>query len=141
MDVMPSRTEVFLLAEEDRTTIPNGPALLSPDGTRHDLPPKVYELMQYIDSALHQGYALQITPLRQEVPIDQAADAISMAPDELRQYVGDGEIPFRSSEYVDWVKLSDVLAFKRRLQAQREEALQALADEEPWDDDEPRADQ
>lgn len=137
MDVMPSRTEVFLLAEEDRTVVPNGPALLTPDGTRHDLPPKVYEIMQFVEDALKQGYALQITPLRQEVPIDQAADAISMSPDELRQYVGQGEIPFRSTKYVDWVKLSDVLAFDARLQAQREEALQAMADEEPWDDESP----
>lgn len=135
MDVMPSRTEVFLLAEEDRNLVPGGPALIGPDATRHELPPKVYELMEFVEAALRQGYALQITPLRQEVPIDQAADAISMSSDELRQYVGKGEIPFRSSEYVDWVKLSDVLAFKSRLQAQREEALQALADEEPWDDE------
>lgn len=139
MDVMPSRTEVFLLAEEDRTVVPNGPALLTPDGTRHNLPPKVYELMQYIESALQQGYALQITPLRQELPVDEAADAISMSRRQFRQFVGKGEIPFRSSQYVDWVRLSDVLAFDARLRAQREEALQALADEEPWDDDEPTA--
>lgn len=134
---MPSRTEVFLLAKEDRNVVPGGPALISPDGTRHDVPPKVHEVMEFVEAALRQGYALQITPLREEVPVDQAADAISMSRRQFRQFVGKGEIPFRSSEYVDWVKLSDVLAFDARLRAQREEALQALADEEPWDDEPP----
>ncbi|WBQ01829.1 hypothetical protein [Kribbella sp. CA-293567] len=137
MDVMPSRTEVFLLTEDERDLVRDGAALVSPDGTRQDIPPKVHEVMAFVEAALRQGYALQITPLRQEVPVDQAADAISMSRRQFRQHVGKGEIPFRTSEYVDWVKLSDVLAFDARLKAQREEALQALADEEPWDDEPP----
>jgi hypothetical protein len=135
MDVMPSRTEVFLLADDERDLVPGGPALVGADGSRQDIPPKVHEVMAYVEAALRQGYALQITPLRQEVPVDQAADAISMTRRQFRQHVGKGEIPFRTSEHVDWVRLSDVLTFDARLKAQREEALQALADEEPWDDD------
>ena len=135
MDVMPSRPEVFLLADSDRQIAPGGPALVGSDGVRRDIPLKVYEVMQFVEAALVKGYGLQITPLRQELPVDQAADAIQMDRDELRQYVGKGEIPFRSSQYVDWVKLSDVLALDARIQAQRDEALQELANEEPWDDD------
>jgi hypothetical protein len=138
MDVMPGRTEVFLLGEGDRDLVAGGPALIGPDGTRREIPPKVYEVMEFVEAALRQGYALQITPLRQELPVDEAADAISMSRKQFRQFVGKGAIPFRSSEYVDWVRLSDVLAFDARLQAQREEALQALADEEPWDDETPK---
>ena len=132
---MPSRPEVFLLADSDRQIAPGGPALVGSDGVRRDIPLKVYEVMQFVEAALVKGYGLQITPLRQELPVDQAADAIQMDRDELRQYVGKGEIPFRSSQYVDWVKLSDVLALDARIQAQRDEALQELANEEPWDDD------
>jgi hypothetical protein len=136
MDVTPSRPKVFLLTEQDRNLVANGPALTDPSGARHEIPPKVYEAMAYVEAILREGYAVQITPLRQELPVDEAADAISMSRKQFRQFVGKGAIPFRSSEYVDWVKLSDVLAFDARLQAQREEALQALADEEPWEDDE-----
>lgn len=118
--------------------VPGGPALVGADGSRRDLPPKVYEVMAFVEEALRQGYALQVTPLRQEVPVDEAADAISMSRKQFRQIVGKGEIPFRSSQYVDWVKLSDVLAFDARRKAQREEALQALADEEPWDQEPPK---
>jgi hypothetical protein len=134
MDVMPSRPTVFMLSDPDRKLVHGGPALVGPDGSRREVPPKVYEAMQFVEAALAKGLAVQITPLRHELPIDEAAGAIEMTRDELRHYVNKGEIPFRSTEYVDWVNLADVLAFDARLRAQREEGLQALADEEPWDE-------
>jgi hypothetical protein len=133
MDVMPSRPEIFLLTESDRVLVPDGPALVGPDGVRRDIPPKVYEVMRFVEAAMLKGYAVQVTPLRTELPIDEAADAIEMDRDELRLYVGRGDIPFRSSEYVDWVKLSDVLALNTRVNREREQALRTLAEEEPWD--------
>ncbi|MEU4389790.1 hypothetical protein [Kribbella sp. NPDC023855] len=135
MDVTPSRPEVFLLTDADRELLAGGPALVDPDGSRHDIPPKVHEVMKYVEDVLRQGYALQITPLRHELPIDEAADAVSMPRRELRLLVGKGEVPFRSSEYVDWVRLADVIELSKRLDAEREKMLQSFAEEEPWDDD------
>jgi hypothetical protein len=135
MDVMPSRPEVFLLTDADRDLMADGPALVAPDGTRHDIPPKVYEVMKFVEEALRQGYALQITPRRHELPVDEAADAIEMSPDELRVYVAQGEIPFRSSEYVDWVRLADVLSFNRRLNKERRQVLDEMLSESVYDDD------
>lgn len=132
---MPSRPKVFLLTEDDRTLVANGPALTDLDGSRHDIPPKVYEVMEFVEEALRQGYALQITPLRHELPVDEAAGAIEMSPRELRLYVSQGEIGFRSSEYVDWVKLSDVLAFNERLNTERRQVLDEMLSESVYDDD------
>ncbi len=131
---MPSRPEIFLLADTDRRLVPGGPALVGPDGVRRDIPPRVYGVLRFVETAMLQGYAVQVTPLRDELPIDEAADAIEMDRDELRLFAGRGDVPFRSDEYVDWVKLSDVLAFNARLNADREQALQTLAEEESWDD-------
>lgn len=131
---MPSRPEIFLLADTDRRLVAGGPALVGPDGVRRDIPPKVYDVLRFVEAAMLQGYAVQVTPLRDELPIDEAADAIEMDRDELRLFAGRGDVPFRSDEYVDWVKLSDVLAFNARLNADREQALQTLAEEESWDD-------
>jgi hypothetical protein len=135
MDVTPSRPKVFLLTEDDRDLVANGPALTDQDGSRHDLPPKVHEVLKYVEEALRQGYALQITPLRQELPIDEAAAAIEMSSRELRVYVSEGEIPFRSSEYVDWVRLADVLAFNQRLNTERRQVLDEMLSESVYDDD------
>jgi hypothetical protein len=133
MDVMPSRPEVFLLDESELALVPDGPALVSPSGARHEIRPKVYEVMRFVEAAMHKGYALQITPLRTELPINEAADAIEMDREELRLYVRRGDIPFRSSKYVDRVELSDVLELNARVNSEREQALLVLAEEEPWD--------
>jgi hypothetical protein len=135
MEVLPSQSEVFLLADADRRLVPEGPALVGPDGMRHDIPPKVFEAMRFVEEAMRQGFAVQITALRHELPIDEAAGAIGMARDDLRAYVAEGAIPFRTTEYTDWVRLADVLAFDKRLRAQRREALDAMLSESAYDDD------
>ncbi|RZT20182.1 hypothetical protein EV649_3325 [Kribbella sp. VKM Ac-2569] len=135
MDVMPGRPEVFLLGEGERTVASGGPALVGAGGDRREVPPQAYEVLRFVEAALRQGYAVQITPLRTELPIDDAADAVEMDREELRLYASRGDIPFRTSQYVDWVQLADVLALSSRVDAERAQALQELAAEEPWDDD------
>jgi hypothetical protein len=135
MDVLPSQSEVFLLADQDRRITPSGPALVGPDGVRHDVPLKVYEAMEFVEAAMLKGFAVQITALRHELPIDEAAGAIGMSRRDLRAYAAEGEIPFRTSEYTDWVRLEDALAFNQRLRAQRREALDAMLSESVYDDD------
>jgi hypothetical protein len=134
MDVMPSRPKVFMLSDADPKLVHSGPALVGPDGSRHEVPPKVYEAMQFVEAALAKGLAVQITPLRHELPIDEAAGAIAMPRRDLRSYVAGGEIPFRSSEYVDWVRLADVLALSQRVKAQRRVALDEMLSEPLWED-------
>ncbi|WP_460664234.1 hypothetical protein [Kribbella swartbergensis] len=112
--------------------------MIGPDGTRHDVPPKVFEALRFVEEAMRQGYAVQVTALRHELPIDEAAAAIGMGSDDLRAYVAEGAIPFRSTEYVDWVRLADVLRFDRRLRQQRREALDAMLSESDYDDDNDR---
>jgi hypothetical protein len=46
---------------------------------------------------MRQGFAVQITALRHELPIDEAAGVIGMGTDELRTYAAQDAIPFRSS--------------------------------------------
>ncbi|WBQ01831.1 hypothetical protein [Kribbella sp. CA-293567] len=135
MEILPSQSEVFLLADTDRRVTPDGPALIGRNGNRREIPQKVAEAMEFVEAAMQAGFAVQITALRHELPIDEAADAVSLGRDELRLLVSQGEIPFRSSEYVDWVRLADVLALSARLDADREKMLQSFAEEEPWDDD------
>jgi hypothetical protein len=131
MDVTPTRPALFVLSDEDRDVEPGGPALTNAAGTRQDISPKAYEAMTYVNDAFNQGYAVQIVPLRRELPIDEAADALSMPRKELRILASRGDIPFRSSEYVDWVLLSDVIMLSRRLDGDREEMLRSFADEPP----------
>ena len=134
MDVLPSQSEVVLLSEDERKLVPSGPALVGLDGAKHDIPPKAFEAMRFVEDAMRQGFAVQIIALRHELPIDEAAGAVGMGADELRAYAAEGAIPFRSSEYTDWVRLADVLALDERLRVQRREALDAMLSESKYDD-------
>jgi hypothetical protein len=128
-------SRIYLLSEGERQVSPDGPAVVGPDGVRQDIPPLVFKAVMHVIEAMRAGKAVKVTPLRPELPVDEAAAAIGMDALDFRSYVSDGEIPFRSSEYVDWVRLQDVLDFDRRLSEQRRGAIQELLDE-PWDEDE-----
>lgn len=120
-------------------TFAGGPAVVGPDGAREELPPLVYQAVRHVIEAMRAGKAVKVSPLRLELPIDEAAAAIGMAADDLRAYAAEGEVPFRSTEYVDWVRLADVMAFDRRRRERLRAGLRDMLDEEPWD--EPGGDQ
>lgn len=129
---------IYLLDEDDRRIVPGGPAVIGPDGAREEIPPAAFRVLQHVLEAMRAGRAVKVVPLRTELPIDQAADAVAVARDVLRKHVAAGEIPFRSTEYVDWVRLSDVIEWNNNRRA----ATRAVLDEY-WagesDDDAPPA--
>jgi hypothetical protein len=117
MKVPPSQSEVFLLSEQQRRLVPDGPAIIDAQGNRHEVPPKVVEALLFVETAMREGFAVQVTVLRHELPLREAAAAIDMAEDELRSYVDAGEVPF-----------------KRRLKARQREILDQMLAESDYDD-------
>lgn len=134
MDEPTEDARIYLLDQQESGVVASGPAITGPDGTREEVPPLVFEAVRHVVEAMRAGMGVKVTPLRPELPVDEAAYAIGMDPMDFRSYVADGKIPFRSSDYVDWVRLADVLEFDRRLSEQRHKAVQELLDE-PWDDE------
>lgn len=130
MDQDPAEAQIYLLEDADRRVTDHGPAVLDTQGNKHEVPEAVYEVLEHVTAAMRAGYAVKVTPLRTELPIGEAADAIGMGEDDLRRYVASGELPFRSSRYVDWVRLADVIDLDNKLQDMREECLQTLLDQE-----------
>jgi hypothetical protein len=120
--------------DAERQIIASGPAVIGPGGERRDVPELALEAALHVVEAMQAGMAVKVLPLRPELPIDEAAYAVGMAGDDLRAYAAEGAIPFRSSQYVDWVRLRDVIALDRRIRQQRRDALQALRNEDPWDE-------
>ena len=58
-----------------------------------------------------------------------------MSKADLRANAADGEVMFRSTEYVDWVRLADVINFDARLRAQRRAALDEMLAGSVYDED------
>ena len=104
-----TRTRIYLLDEEQRQVAPGGPAVIGADGTREDVPALAFQAVRHVLDAFRAGRAVKITPLRHELPIDEAADAIAMGRDDLRANVAEGAVRFRSTPCVDCVQLADVI--------------------------------
>jgi hypothetical protein len=127
-------TRIYLLDPDERQTSPGGPALIGPDGVPEDVPPPVYKAVRHVIEAMRAGMGVKVTPLRPELPIDEAADAIGMARDDLRAYVAEGAIPFRSTEQVDWVRLDQLIAWDNRRREDRNAGIREMLAEDPWDE-------
>jgi hypothetical protein len=125
---------IYLLDPGERQISPNGPAVIGPDGVRQDVPPLVFKAIQHVIEAMRAGMAVKITPLRPELPIDEAADAIGMGRDDLRAYVAEGAVPFRSSEYVDWVRLDQLIEWDNQRRDEQRAGIQERLNEAPWDE-------
>jgi hypothetical protein len=54
---------------------------------------------------------------------------------DLRAYVAEGAIPFRSTEYVDWVRLADVIEWDNKRYEEQQAALDELMGGDATDDD------
>lgn len=122
---------IYLLDDDERHTAPDGPAVIRPDGVREEIPPQVYRAVAHVLDAMRAGKAVSVAPLRKELPIDEAADAIGIGRDDLRKHVAAGEIPFRSSEYVDWVQLADVIRWDNERRVRRRAALDEMLADDP----------
>ncbi|HEY3559333.1 MAG TPA: hypothetical protein VGL05_17800 [Kribbella sp.] len=125
---------IYLLEEGDRRVVAGGPAVIGPDGAREDIPVAAFRVLEHVLAAMRAGQAVQVVPLRPELPIDEAADAVGVARDVLRKHVGAGEIPFRSTEYVDWVRLADVIEWDNARRAARGAVLDEYWADESEDD-------
>ncbi len=137
MDGPTNSARIYLLEQGENVVVEGGPAIVGPDGVREDIPPLVFEAVRHVVEAMRAGMGVKVSPLRPELPVDEAAYAIGMHEDTFRKYVADGEVPFRSTEYVDWVKLADVIAFTQRHRERRREGmrqLRQLLEDEPSDD-------
>jgi DNA polymerase elongation subunit (family B) len=75
---------IYLLEDADRRIVPGGPAVIGPGGVREDISPAAFRVVQHVLEAIRGGQAVKVVPLRTELPIDEAADAVAVARDVLR---------------------------------------------------------
>jgi len=139
-----NRARIYLPEGDENVAAAGGPAIVGPDGVREDIPPLVFEAVRHVAEAMRAGMGVKVSPLRPELPVDEAAYAIGMHEDTFRKHVAHGDIPFRSTEHVDWVKLADVITFSQRHRQRRSEGMrelrQLLEDEPLYDIDDDSSD-
>jgi excisionase family DNA binding protein len=91
--------------------------------------PSLSEIIEELLSKLAQGKAVQVLSLEPEITTQQAAEILNVSRPYIVKLVEEGVIPHRKVGPRRRLYLEDVLAYKARLDAKRQKALQALAND------------
>jgi len=84
MEMLPGRSEIYVLGDEDRQLAVGGPALIAPDGSRHEVPVRVFEALQLVEATLRSGLPVKLADVlafRQRLQA-QRRDALTEMLDE-----------------------------------------------------------
>lgn len=93
------------------------------------VPRPVFEVLKLVADQMGKGRAVSIVPVGMILSTQQAADLLGASRQHVVKLLTDGEIPFEKVGTHRRVRIEDVLAYKRRRQSTREDALARLSDQ------------
>ena len=93
------------------------------------LPVRLAEVLDGLLQDLAAGRAVQVITVEEEISTQQAAELLNVSRPYLVKLVESGALPHRKVGPRRRLHLQDVLSYRARLDAQRQAALQALADD------------
>ncbi|MEW6492342.1 MAG: helix-turn-helix domain-containing protein [Cyanobacteriota bacterium] len=93
------------------------------------IPVEALRLLVEILAQMGQGNAVQLTPIRKELELYEAADILGVSKAHLLTLLKSGEIPYRIDGTVYRMRYQDVIDYKNRNDAERMKVLDELAAE------------
>lgn len=131
--------EPILAREEERARIaevervlevqgagPGAPKLVGPAGQTTEIPESLYAVLLRATQALAAGHGVAILPMQVLLTTQQAADLLGISRPSLIRLLESGAIPYERVRSHRRIRLADLLEFRRRRDAEREEALRRI---------------
>lgn len=101
--------------------------LVGPEGESMELPEPIYQLLRQVAAALHLGQGVVVMPLHSLLTTNEAAEILNVSRPHLIKQLDAGAISFERVGTHRRIRLSDLLDYKEQRDADRREALEALA--------------
>ncbi|MGA3988756.1 helix-turn-helix domain-containing protein [Ralstonia nicotianae] len=137
--VLPSEEDVTLAREAGRTlaaVLATGAAVRQVDIRDSSgrvrsvqMPAAALQLLQDVLDQIEKGCAVSVVPVHAELTTQEAAQMLGVSRPFLVQMLEKGDIPFHKIGTHRRVRYRDVVDYKKRLDAQRREALEALTEQ------------
>ncbi|MGA4407906.1 helix-turn-helix domain-containing protein [Ralstonia nicotianae] len=137
--VLPSEEDVTLAREAGRTlaaVLATGAAVRQVDIRDSSgrvrsvqMPAAALQLLQDVLDQIEKGCAVSVVPVHAELTTQEAAQMLGVSRPFFVQMLEKGDIPFHKIGTHRRVRYRDVIDYKKRLDAQRREALEVLAEQ------------
>jgi excisionase family DNA binding protein len=108
---------------------PRSAFLVSAEGMRLTLPPRVFDILARVVEEMARGNVVSVVPVHHELTTQEAADLLSVSRPHLVKLLERGEIPFHLVGSHRRIRFDDVMAFRQKQTANRRAALRELAEE------------
>lgn len=137
--VLPSEEDVTLAREAGRTlaaVLATGAAVRQVDIRDSSgrvrsvqMPAAALQLLQDVLDQIEKGCAVSVVPVHAELTTQEAAQMLGVSRPFFVQMLEKGDIPFHKIGTHRRVRYRDVVDYKKRLDTQRREALEALTEQ------------
>lgn len=99
------------------------PAIVSADGSRHEIPDALVEVLAQVAAALSAGMGVNVAPLNAMLTTQEAADFLGVSRPTFVRILDRGAIPMEKPGRHRYVRLSDLLAYQEQAREARSSAL------------------
>lgn len=103
------------------------PRLVGPHGEEIPLPESVSHALRQLVHYLARNKAVTVVPINKELSTQEAADILNISRPHLIKLLEQGAMPFTKVGTHRRIRFDDLMSYKRRFDAEREEALDRLA--------------
>ncbi|HUZ24079.1 MAG TPA: helix-turn-helix domain-containing protein [Streptosporangiaceae bacterium] len=105
------------------------PALVGPDGTRLEVPHRIFEALVQVATAMAHGQGVTVIPQNALLTTQEAADLLGISRPTLVRLLAGGEMPYEQRGRHRRIMLSDLLAYQRKMRQDRRDSLDRMARE------------